>query len=324
MPSAIVVHAPGGPEVLRLEPRELPSAPATGQVRVRHTCIGVNFIDVYHRSGLYPQAMPLVPGQEAAGTIEAVGAGVTDLRPGDRVAYVGALGAYADVRDLAADRVVVLPDAVPLSTAAALMLKGMTAHMLLHQVTRVQAGDTVLVLAAAGGVGQLLVAWASALGARVIAGVGSAEKAAIAQSRGASDVVVYGVEPLAARVRALTGGHGVDVVYDGVGQATFSASLDCARSRGLVVSFGQASGKVPTIDVAALQQRGCLYVTRPSLHVYTHTRAELVATSSALLAAIAQGILPAAIAGRYPLAEAARAHADLEARRTTGALLLEV
>ncbi len=308
---------------MRLEPRELPATPGPGQVRVRHACVGVNFIDVYNRSGLYPQPMPLVPGQEAAGTIEAVGAGVGGLTPGDRVAYAGVLGAYADVRDVAADKVVALPDAVPFATAAALMLKGMTAHMLLHQVTRVQPGDTALVLAAAGGVGQLLVAWASHLGVRVLAGVGSAEKAEIARARGASEVIVYGVEPLAERVRELTGGRGVDVAYDSVGRATFSASLDSLRPRGLMVSFGQSSGKIPPMEVSALQQRGCLYLTRPSLHVYTHGRAELVATSSALFAAIAAGILPLAIAGRYPLAEASRAHADLEARRTTGALLLE-
>ena len=308
---------------MHLEPRELPFAPGPGQVRVRHACMGVNFIDIYNRSGLYAQALPFVPGQEAAGTVVAVGAGVAELAPGARVAYAGALGAYADVRDVPADRVVALPDSVPFPAAAALMLKGMTAHMLLHQVTRVQPGDTVLVLAAAGGVGQLLTAWANALGARVIAGVGSAGKADLARSRGASDVVVYGAEPLAERVRALTAGRGVDVAYDSVGQATFAASLDCVRPRGLVVSFGQSSGKIPPLEVSALQQRGCLYLTRPSLHVYTHTRAELVATSSALFAAIAAGILPVAIAGRYPLAEAARAHADLESRRTTGALLLE-
>ncbi len=322
MPIVIRFHQLGGPEVLRVE--DLPTAaPGPGEARVRHTAIGVNFIDTYHRSGLYKVPLPSGLGSEAAGVVEAVGPGVTHVAAGDRVAYAGgAPGSYAQFRVMPADRLVRLPADIGDRPAAAAMLKGMTVQYLVTRTYPVKAGDTVLVHAAAGGVGLIACQWLKALGATVIGTVGSDAKAELARAHGCDHVIVYTREDFAARVKEITGGRGVPVVYDPVGRSTFTGSLDSLRPRGLMVSFGNASGPVPPVDLLQLSSRGSLYVTRPTLVHYTATRPELEATAADLFAMMRSGKVKVEPSAAYPLAEAARCHRDLEARRTTGSLLL--
>lgn len=318
---AIRVDRVGGPEVLVLEDVEL-APPGAGEARIRHTAIGVNFIDVYHRTGLYPVTLPFTPGMEGAGVVESLGAGVMELAVGERVAYASRpLGAYAEARNMLADRLVKLPDEIDDVTAAAAMLKGMTAEFLLRRAFRVERGHTILVHAAAGGVGSLVCQWARHLGARVIGTVGSDEKAERAQRDGCDHPIVYTREHFVARVRELTGGRGVDVVYDSVGKDTFAGSLECLAFRGLLVSFGQSSGKVPPLDVLQLTPKSA-YVTRPSLVEYTATRADLVASSSALFDVLRRGVVKIRAEQSFPLREAAAAHRALESRRTYGSTVL--
>ena len=322
---AIRFSAHGGPEVLRWETVDLPD-PGPGELRIRHQAIGVNFIDTYHRTGLYPVALPSGLGQEGAGVVEAVGPGVTEFRPGDRVAYCGGalspVGAYSEVRNFPAERAVRLPDDISFETAAAVMLKGLTAQFLVRRTHRVQPGDTVLIHAAAGGVGLLLVQWAKQLGATVIATAGNDEKAELVRAHGADHVIVYTRENFTERTRALTNGRGVDVVYDSVGRATFLGSLDSLRPLGLMVSFGNASGKVEPFDIGLLAQKGSLFLTRPTLFTYIARREDLLAMAEELFAAIRQGWLDVKIGQRFPLSQAAEAHRALESRRTIGATLL--
>lgn len=322
MVMAIQFAQTGGPEVL--QPAEI-SLPALGphQVRLKQTAIGLNFIDTYHRSGLYPVPLPATPGMEAAGIVEEVGANVTHLKPGDRVAYGrGPMGAYAQVRIIAAAECVLLPANVTEQTAASAMLKGLTAWFLLHETFPVAKGDTILVHAAAGGVGQLLCQWAKQRGARVIGTAGSAEKAEIARKCGADAVILYRQEDVAQRVRSLTDGRGVDVVYDAVGQSTFIASLDSLKPKGMMVSYGQASGPIAPFSMAELAKRGSLYLTRPSLMDYMRDDATYQKAAAALVAKLSDGSLKIAAPKTYPLADAARAHAALEARETTGSVVL--
>jgi len=319
---AIRIHSTGGPDVMRWEDVDV-AAPAAGEALVRHTAIGVNFIDTYHRSGLYPLTLPAPLGMEAAGVVEAVGASVDYLRAGQRIAYAGGpVGAYAEERVIPAHRLVPLPDDVDDQTAAAVMLKGMTARYLLRQTCEVQPGDTILVHAAAGGVGLIACRWARHLGATVIGTVGSDVKAALARTHGCDHVIVYTREDFVARVKEITGGRGVRVVYDSVGRSTWDGSLDCLQPRGLMVSFGNASGPVPPVSPLTLSAKGSLYLTRPTLMTYTATRDELLANAGELFDVVRARIVTATVGGRYPLAEAAQAHRDLEARRTTGSLLL--
>jgi NADPH2:quinone reductase len=319
---AIRFHEVGGPEVLRWEAVEV-GEPGPGQARVRHAAVGLNFIDVYHRSGLYPVPLPSGLGSEAAGVVEAVGPGVTEVAPGDRVAYgTGPLGAYAETRLVPASVLVKLPDAVGFEDAAGLMLKGMTVWYLLRRTRPAQAGETVLLTAAAGGVGLLFCQVARALGVRVIGTVSSAAKAELARAHGCEHPLVVGEVDVAKRVRELTGGAGVPVAYDSVGKDSFPASLDSLAPRGLLVSFGQASGPVPPLDIRVLSQKGSLYLTRPTLGAYTATRAELAAGAEALFGWVASGAVRSAASARFPLREAARAHAALEGRATTGSTVL--
>jgi NADPH2:quinone reductase len=318
---AIRIHQTGGPEVLKLEDIELPP-PGDGEARVRHEAIGVNFIDTYHRSGLYSLPLPAVLGVEAAGVIEDVGAGVA-LPVGARVAYSQAgAGAYAEARNVRADRLIVLPESVSTELAASALLKGMTAEYLVRRTYTARAGDIALVHAAAGGVGSILVQWLTALGARVIGVVSSAEKAELARVFGCSDVLLSGSGPLAPRVRELTGGRGVHVVYDSVGKATLPDSLECVARRGLVVSFGNASGRPDPIDPLKLAELGSIFFTRPVLADYTKTREELVASADAVFAVLANATVKVSIGSRFALAEAEQAHRALEARQTTGSTLL--
>jgi NADPH:quinone reductase len=323
MARRIRVHEHGGPEVLRLEEHE-PSRPGPGEALVRQTAVGLNFIDTYFRTGLYPPAggLPFTPGNEAAGVVEAVGEGVAEVRVGQRVAYAGSLGAYADLRTVPAKVLVPLPEGVTDEQAAAMMLKGMTAQYLLRQTYVVKPGDTVLVHAAAGGVGVILGQWAKHLGATVIGTVGSREKAEVAKARGCDHVILYKEEDFAARVREITGGKGVPVVYDGVGKATFMKSLDCLRPRGLMVSYGNASGAVEAFNLGVLSQKGSLYVTRPTLFTYTATREDLLACANDLFGVVAKGAVAIDLNQRFPLDRAADAHRALEGRETTGSTLL--
>jgi NADPH2:quinone reductase len=320
---AILVSRYGGPEVLTWQATEL-GEPGPGEVRVRHTAIGVNFIDVYFRQGSYVgPGFPLQLGNEACGVVEAVGPGVTAFRSGDRVAYGFApLGAYAEARLIGAEQLVHVPDGIDDRVAAAIMLKGMTAEYLLHRTYRVKEGDFILVHAAAGGVGLLLCQWARSLGARVIGTAGTDEKAALAANNGCEHTLVYTREDVRARVRAITAGAGVRVVYDSVGKDTFEVSLDCLASRGLLVLFGQSSGKVAPIDPQVLNAKGSLFLTRPSLGHYVGERKELLESAASVFAAVRAGTLSVKIGAEYPLREAAKAHADLEARRTTGSTVL--
>ena len=322
MVKAIRIERTGGPEVMAFVEVEV-GEPGPGQIRIRHTAIGLNFIDVYFRTGLYPAPLPAILGMEGAGVVVAVGDGVDDLKPGDRVAYAsGPMGSYSEERLMPADRVVPVPDAIDDQTAASMMLKGMTAQYLLRRTFPVQAGQTILIHAAAGGVGLIACQWAKALGATVIGTVGSPEKAELARAHGCDHPILYREEDLVARVKELTGGKGVPVVYDSVGKDTFMASLDCLQPRGYMVSFGQSSGPVGPVDLVVLNQRGGLYVTRPSLFHYTSTKEELRATAKDLFDVVGSGKVKVGAARTYPLAEAAQAHRDLEARATTGAIVL--
>ena len=319
MAKAIRISTHGGPEVLVLEDVDV-AAPGAGEARIRHTAIGVNFIDVYFRTGLYPApaGLPLTPGHEAAGVVDEVGSGVDGLKVGDRVAYASAIGAYTTERTLKADQLVKIPDGVSDEEAAGMMLKGMTAEYLLRRSFEVKPGHTVLYHAAAGGVGLIFGQWAKHLGATVIGTAGSPDKVELAKAHGFDHVIDYSREDFAARVKEITDGRLCDVVYDSVGKDTFPGSLDCLRPRGMFVAFGQSSGPIPPFSINLLQQKGSLYATRPTLFTYIARRADLEEASAALFDVIAKGIVKVAINQRYQLAEAARAHADLEARRTTG------
>lgn len=323
MVKAIQVHAFGGPEVLQFEDIEL-GAPGQGDVRVRQRAVGLNFIDVYHREGRYPNPLPLIPGSEASGEVTAVGPGVQEFRPGDRVAYGTAIGAYAEERNISAAKLVKLPDEISFDTAAVMMLKGMTAQYLLRQTYPVKPGDTILVHAAAGGMGQILCQWGKALGATVIGTVGSAEKAEVARGKGAHHVINYREEDFPARVKDLTGGKLCDVVYDGVGKATYPASLDCIRPRGLFASFGSASGQIEAFNIMLLSQKGSLFATRPTLFHYAADRESLVTMAGDVMEALKAGRITLDIGARFPLRDAAAAHKALEARQTTGATVLLV
>jgi len=323
MSKAIRVERTGGPEVLQWADMPV-GQPGPGEALVRHTAIGVNFIDVYHRRGLYPlPSLPAVIGLEAAGRVEAVGPGVTEVVPGDRVAYAGGpTGAYSEARVIPSDRLVKLPDGIDDRRAAAMMLKGMTAEYLLRRTYAVKPGDAMLVHAAAGGVGLIVCQWAKTLGATVIGTVGTKDKAELANAHGCDHVIVTGEEDVVARVREITGGEGVSVVYDSVGKDTFMRSLDCLRPRGLMVSFGQASGMVPPLDISILSAKGSLFLTRPTLMTYTASREDLMASAAALFDAVLRGVVRIEVRQTYPLRDAARAHADLEARKTTGSTVL--
>ncbi|HEU5138289.1 MAG TPA: quinone oxidoreductase [Steroidobacteraceae bacterium] len=322
MPRAIRIHEAGGPDVMRLEEVAVP-APARGEVQVEHTAIGLNYIDVYDRSGLYPHALPAGIGREAAGVVSAVGKRVRGLRVGDRVAYVlSTPGTYSDLHNVAADRVVRVPAGVSDEHAAALMLKGMTACYLLRHTYRVKRGDVIVVHAAAGGVGSLLSQWGRALGAIVIGIVGNEEKAKLAKKNGCKHVLVRGRDEVAASVKKLSKGLGAHVVYDAVGKDTFTESLDCLRKRGLLVIYGSASGPVPPFSVAELAKRGSLYVTRPMLFDYTADRADLESMARETFAVVKKKAVKIQIHQRYKLADAAQAHRDLEARKTTGASII--
>jgi NADPH2:quinone reductase len=323
MPRAIRIHETGGPEVMRVEDLEV-GAPQAGEVQIRHTAIGVNFIDVYDRTGLYPQhSMPAGLGREAAGVVSATGKKVRGIRVGDRVAYVHPTpGCYCELRNVPADRVVKIPAGVSDEQAAVLMLKGQTACYLLRHTYRVRRGDVVVIHAASGGVGMIASQWARALGALVIGVVGSADKAALAKKNGCKHVLVRGRDDVAAQVKQLSKGLGAHVVYDGVGKDTFTESLDMLRRRGMLVSFGSSSGPVPPFATAELVKRGSLYVTRPTLYDYTFTRAELESVSRETFAAVKKKWVKVEIRQRYKLADAAQAHRDLEARKTVGASVI--
>ena len=318
---AIRVHAPGGPEALRYEDVAQPS-PTAGQVLVKVEAAGVNYIDVYQRTGLYKVATPFTLGQEAAGVVSAVGPGVTDPKPGDRVAYTSILGAYAEYAVVPADRVVVLPDGVTTRQAAAAMLQGMTAQYLASTTYPLKAGDTCLVHAAAGGVGLLLCQIASRRGARVIGTVSTREKAVLARDAGARDVILYTEQDFEVEVKRLTNGVGLQVVYDSVGKTTFEKGLNCLIRRGMMVLYGQSSGPIGSLDPQVLSQKGSLFLTRPTLAHYIETRAELVARAGEVLSWIKSGALKLRIEHEFSLAEVAEAHRALEARKTTGKLLL--
>lgn len=321
MTKAIRIHTHGGPEVMKYENVPTPE-PGPGEALIRHAAIGLNYIDVYFRTGLYKApGMPLIIGQEGAGTVTAVGAGVTSVEPGDRVAYAGPLGGYATDRVLPADRLVKLPDAIGFETGAAMMLQGMTAQYLLRRTYRVQAGETIVVHAAAGGVGLILCQWAKHLGATVIGVVSSAEKAALAHANGAAHTVI-GAANLAAEVKKITGGAMVPVVYDSVGKDTWNASLDCLAPLGLMISYGNASGPVPPFDLGVLSAKGSLYLTRPTLATYTAKRADLEAVAGDLFSVVGSGAVKIQVNQSFPLADAAKAHIALESRQTTGSTVL--
>ncbi|MET0427308.1 MAG: quinone oxidoreductase [Microvirga sp.] len=324
MPHAIRFHRTGGPEVLVWEEVEV-GDPGPGEARVRHRAVGLNYVDTYIRSGLYPASVPSGLGTEAAGIVEAVGPGVTDVKVGDRVAYSGGpLGAYADERVMPADRLVVVPDGITFEQAAAMMLKGMTVQYLIRQIHRVGPDDTILFHAAAGGVGSIACQWAKSLGATVIGTVGSDAKAELARERGCDYPVVYTRENFVDRVREITGGAMLPVVYDSIGKDTFTSSLDCLRPRGLMVSFGQSSGAIGPVDLGILAQKGSLFLTRPTLRNYADTRSELVAMAQDLFDVVQSGAVRIEINQTYPLRDAIRAHEDLHARKTTGSTVFTV
>jgi NADPH2:quinone reductase len=323
MPYAIRVHEAGGPEVLQWEEVDA-GGPGPGQVRIRQEAAGLNFIDVYHRTGLYKQSLPFTPGVEGAGLVEAVGPGVTDVNPGDRVAYAGPIGGYAEERLIDADRVVKLPDGISSEQAAGMMLQGMTARMLLRAVYRVREGDMILVQAAAGGVGLIMCQWASALGATVIGTVSTEEKAELARAHGCAHPIVYTRQDFVEEVNRITAGTKLPVVYDSVGRDTFLRSLDCLRPRGLMVSFGNASGPVEPMSPLLLSQKGSLYLTRPTLFHYIATRAELEQSAAELFEMVTSGKVKIEVKQRFPLKDAAEAHRALEARKTTGSTVLTI
>jgi len=319
---AVRIHETGGPEVLRVEEIEVP-APAAGEVRIRQTAIGVNFTDTYNRTGLYKQKLPIVLGHEAAGVVEAIGEGVQGLKEGDRVAYAGGpIGSYAAARNYPAERLVPLPDWIDDRTAASLLLKGMTAEYLLRRTFPVQKGDWVVVHAAAGATGGIMCQWAKFLGAHVVGTVGSAAKIEIAEANGAEKVAVTAEENWPAKVRDFAGGEGVPVVYDSVGADTFEGSLKCLRMRGLLVSFGSASGPVPPFPLSKLNDMGSLYATRPKLWDYVAQRKELMESAAALFDVVHRGAVKATVAKTFPLAEAAEAHRAIESRAVTGSIIL--
>ncbi|EDT03443.1 quinone oxidoreductase family protein [Burkholderia ambifaria] len=322
MPKAIRYDQPGGPDVMKWVDVEV-GAPKAGEVRIRQHAVGLNYIDVYFRTGLYPQPLPGGLGMEAAGEVTAVGDGVTALKAGDRVAYVGQPpGAYAQERVMPAERLVKLPDGISYDDAASVMLQGLTAHYLLRRTYPVKAGDTILIHAAAGGVGLLVCQWAKALGATVIGTVGSDEKAALAKAHGCDHPIVYTRENFTQRVKEITNGAGVPVVYDSIGKDTYIGSLDCLAPLGYFVSFGNASGPLPAIDSKEFASRGSLFFTRPTLFTYIAKRADLEAAAAELFDVILTGKVKTSINQRYPLAEVGRAHADLESRKTTGSTIL--
>ena len=321
MPHAMRIHEAGGPENLKWEEVEV-GAPGPGQVRVRNTAIGLNYVDTYQRSGLYPMPMPFTLGSEGAGVVEAVGPKVKDLKVGDRVAYSGPIGAYAEVLLRPADRMVKIPAGVDDKAAAAMMLKGLTTQYLLRRTFRVKKGDTILMHAAAGGVGLILCQWAKALGATVIGTVGSDDKVALAKKAGCKHVIVTSKENFVERVKAITKGKGVPVVYDGVGKDTFMGSLDCLSPLGYMVSFGNASGAVPPFNAGILAQKGSLFLTRPTLNTYCAAREDLVKAARDLFTIVKSGKVKISINQTYPLSEAAQAHRDLESRKTTGSTVL--
>ena len=322
MVAAVRVHKIGGPEVLTYEQVEV-GEPGPGQIRMKQPTIGVNFIDCYFRMGLYPApSMPFVAGNEGAGDVTAVGAGVTDIKVGDRVAYVSGLGAYAEERLLPADRAVKIPDGISYEQAAGMMLKGMTAQYLLNRTYKIAKGNTILVHAAAGGVGLILCQWANHLGATVIGTAGSKEKAELAKKHGAHHTILYRDEDFAARVKEITGGKLCDVVYDGVGKDVFPASLDCIRPLGMYVNFGNASGPVPPFSMLTLTQKGSLFVTRPTLNTHTAKREDLLAIAGDLFSVVKSGAVKIPVNHTYKLKDAAQAHIDLEGRKTTGSIVL--
>ncbi|MGE5738454.1 MAG: quinone oxidoreductase family protein [Betaproteobacteria bacterium] len=322
MAHAIRIHATGGPEVMAFEEIAV-GEPGPGQARVRHAAIGVNYIDTYHRGGLYPLPLPTGLGNEAAGVVEAVGAGVDWIKPGDRVgSCTGPLGAYSTARIVPADRLVKLPDEIDDRSAAAIMLKGLTVQYLIRQTYPLQGGETILFHAAAGGVGLIACQWARALGVTMIGTVSTDEKAALAREHGCAHTIVYSRENFVERVREITGGKGVPVVYDGVGKDTFPASLDCIAPRGMFVSFGNASGPVPTFNLGLLAQKGSLYATRPTLVNYATDRTSLNAMANELFGLVRAGKIKADVRQTFPLAAAADAHRALQSRQTTGSTLL--
>jgi NADPH2:quinone reductase len=324
MPHVIRIHEHGGPEVMRWEEVQL-GQPGLGEARIRQTAVGLNYMDVYSRTGLYPGTLPMGLGGEAAGVVEAVGAGVTDLKPGDRVAYgMAPIGAYAEARLIPADRLLKLPDGIPDVSAAAMMLKGLTAQYLLRQTYKVKRGDSILCHAAAGGVGLILCQWAKHLGATVIGTVSSNEKAALARAHGCDYPIIYTREDFPKRMLEITGGKKLPVVYDSVGKDTFMKSLDCLAPLGLMVSFGNSSGPVEAFNLGVLASKGSLYVTRPTLATYGAKRENLVAMANDLFDVVLAGAVKIEVHQTYPLKDAARAHRDLEARKTTGSTVLAV
>jgi len=323
MAYAIRVHRAGGPEVLQWEEVEV-GEPGPGQVRLRQEAVGLNYIDVYHRTGLYPQPLAFTPGVEGAGVVESVGEGVETVKPGDRVAYAGPIGGYAEQRLIDSGRLVKLPDSISSEAAAAMMLQGMTAHMLLRRVYEVKTGDTILVHAAAGGVGLILCQWAKALGATVIGTVSTDDKAELARAHGCEHPVIYTRQDFVAEVERITGGAKLPVVYDSVGKDTFLRSLDCVRPRGLMVSYGNASGPPEPMAPGLLAQKGSLFLTRPTLFNYIAAREELEDAAAELFEVVSSGKVRIEIGQRYPLEDAAEAHRALEARRTSGSTVLTV
>ncbi|BCK87603.1 quinone oxidoreductase 1 [Sideroxyarcus emersonii] len=323
MSHAIRIHQTGGPEVLQWEQADV-GAPGPGQVKLKQTAVGLNFIDVYHRTGLYPLPLPFVPGMEGAGVVEAVGDGVTHLTVGDRVAYASVIGAYAESRLIPADRLVKLPASIDDRTAAAMMLQGMTARYLIRDIYKVGPGDTILIHAAAGGVGLIVCQWAAALGATVIGTVSSDEKAALAKANGCHHPIVYTREDFQARLLEITGGKKLPVVYDSVGKDTFMKSLDCLQPRGLMVLFGASSGAVPPFDLSVLSQKGSLMITRPTLATFVATRPLLEENAADLFDVVGSGKVKIYVNQTYALKDAAQAHRDLEARKTTGSTVLTV
>ncbi len=321
MVHAIRIHQTGGPEVMKWESVEVP-APGPGQVRLKQHGVGVNYIDVYQRSGLYKLPLPFVAGSEGAGEVVAVGPGVTDFKVGDRGAYAGAAGGYAEERVMPADRLVKLPDSIDYKTGAAMMLQGMTVRYLLRQTYKVGKGTTMLLHAAAGGIGLIACQWARHLGATVIGTVSTDDKAKLAKEHGCTHVINYKTEDFVKRTKELTGGQGVDVVYDAVGKDTYPASLDCLKPLGLWVSFGNASGAITNFDLLLLSAKGSLYATRPTLGTYVAKRADLLANAAELFDVVGKGIVKINVNHTYPLKDAAQAHRDLEARKTTGSIVL--
>ena len=323
MVHGIRVHQAGGPEVLSWEEVEV-GDPGPGQVRLRQHAVGLNYIDVYHRTGLYPQPLPFTPGTEGAGVVEAIGPDVNSLRPGDRVAYAGPIGGYAEVRLIDADRLVQLPDDISFEQAAAMMLQGMTVRMLLKGVRQLRSGETILVHAAAGGVGLIMCQWAAAIGATVIGTVSTDEKAELARAQGCHHPIIYSRQDFVAEVDRITAGAKVPVVYDSVGRDTFLKSLDCLQPRGLMVNYGNASGPADPISPNLLAQKGSLFLTRPTLFHYIATRAELEQSASDLFEMVVSGKVKVEVTQLYPLKDVAQAHRDLEGRKTTGSTILTV